>query len=224
MPTNKDFKRLVRARMQKTGEAYTTARRHLLAKRTTAPKPAAPSTDFAKLAGFSDATIKAKTGCNWARWVAALDYKKAHTWSHTEIATYVYDTYKIDGWWAQAVTVGYERIKGLRVRGQRRDGTYEASKSKMLPVPVARLYRAWSDAPTRKRWLADDLTIRTATRNKSMLIKWQDGTNVAVYFLNKGKAKSQVNVQHAKLDKDGQTRMRRFWQERLAALGEILVL
>src|SRR2546422_3956023 len=32
MPTNKDFKRLVRARMQKTGEAYTAARAHLLQK------------------------------------------------------------------------------------------------------------------------------------------------------------------------------------------------
>ena len=29
MPTDKDFKRLVRARMGRTGEAYTTARAHL---------------------------------------------------------------------------------------------------------------------------------------------------------------------------------------------------
>ena len=29
MPTDKDLKRLVRARMAKTGEAYTTARAHL---------------------------------------------------------------------------------------------------------------------------------------------------------------------------------------------------
>ncbi|MBI2535860.1 MAG: SRPBCC domain-containing protein [Gemmatimonadetes bacterium] len=33
MPTNKDFKRLVRARMRKTGEAYTAARVSLLKKR-----------------------------------------------------------------------------------------------------------------------------------------------------------------------------------------------
>jgi hypothetical protein len=36
MPTDKDFKRLVRARMGKTGEAYTTARAHLR------PPPAGP--------------------------------------------------------------------------------------------------------------------------------------------------------------------------------------
>jgi hypothetical protein len=37
MPTDKDFKRLVRARMGKTGEAYTTARAHLRPKPTSIP-------------------------------------------------------------------------------------------------------------------------------------------------------------------------------------------
>ena len=35
MPTNKDFKRVVRARMTKTGESYTAARAQLLKKRQT---------------------------------------------------------------------------------------------------------------------------------------------------------------------------------------------
>ena len=42
MPTNKDFKHLVRARMQKTGEAYTTARAQLLQKQQRQPTPPAP--------------------------------------------------------------------------------------------------------------------------------------------------------------------------------------
>ncbi|MGH7536648.1 MAG: hypothetical protein ACREMG_13860, partial [Gemmatimonadales bacterium] len=75
MPTNKDFKRLVRGRMRKTGEAYTTARAHLLVKQPTPATPA--SIDYAKLAGMSDATVKAKTGCTWERWVKALDRVEA---------------------------------------------------------------------------------------------------------------------------------------------------
>ena len=166
MPTNKDFKRLVRARMQKTGESYTTARAQLLHRKPEAPSPA-PS-QYARLAGRSDAVLKANTGCTWERWVKALDYAKAHTWPHRDIAQYVHEKFKVDGWWAQTVTVGYERIKGLRAIGQRRDGSFEASKSKTFTVPLARLYRAWSDARTRTRWLPGvDLTIRTATRNKS---------------------------------------------------------
>jgi hypothetical protein len=92
MPTNKDLKRLVRARMQKTGEAYTTARAQLLHKqqlpsaspRTPTAPPPAP--DYGKLAGMSDATIEARTGRTWAQWVSVLDPVGAHQWPHREIA------------------------------------------------------------------------------------------------------------------------------------------
>jgi hypothetical protein len=80
MPANKDFKRLVRGRMQKTGESYTTARaqlrKHKPAVASSAPSPA----EYAKLAGKSDAVLKEKTSRNWERWVKALDRAKAYTW------------------------------------------------------------------------------------------------------------------------------------------------
>src|SRR5207244_3530035 len=102
MPTNKDFKRLVRARMQKTGESYTAARAHLITKKQ------AQTPDYAKLAGMmSDAALKVKTRCTWERWVKALDRVQAHTWPHRRIATYVQDKYKLPSWWSQTVTVGY---------------------------------------------------------------------------------------------------------------------
>jgi hypothetical protein len=220
MPTNKDFKRLVRARMQKTGEAYTTARVHLLQKREQL-QPA----DYARRAGMmSDAALKAKTGCTWERWVKALDRVQAHTWPHREIAEYVYEKYHVPGWWSQTVTVGYERIKGLRAIGQRRGGGFEATKSKVFAVPLARLYRAWSDGRTRTRWLPGvELTIRTATPQKAMRITWPDKTSVALGFTGKGAVKSQVQIQHGKLpDKAAATGMKRYWEERLAALGKLL--
>jgi hypothetical protein len=230
MPANKDFKRLVRGRMQKTGESYTTARAHLL-KQKPVPTPAArPSTarpaavDYAKLAGRSDAVIKERTGCTWERWVKALDYAQAYTWTHREIAKHVHEKYKVPGWWAQSVTVGYERIKGLRAVGQRRDGSFEANKSRTFSVPLVRLYRAFHDTRTRARWLPGvDLTVRTATRGKSMRITWPDRTSVAVGFSGRGQGKSQVAVQHEKLaDRAAQVRMRQYWAERLDALGQVL--
>lgn len=48
MPKNKDLKRLIRARMEKTGESYTAARSHLLSKDL--PLPA----EYAQLAGMRD--------------------------------------------------------------------------------------------------------------------------------------------------------------------------
>ena len=225
MPTDKDFKRLVRGRMQKTGESYTTARSHLRKQKPAAAvSPAPPPADYAKLAGRSDAILKERTGCTWERWVRALDHKKAYTWPHREIAKYVNEKYKIPGWWAQTVTVGYERIKGLRAVGQRRDGTFEANKSRTFPVPLTRLYRAFHDARTRARWLPGvDLTVRTATREKSMRITWPDRTSVVVGFEGKGPAKSLVALSHGKLpDRDSATRVKQYWAERLGALEEVL--
>jgi hypothetical protein len=232
MTTNKDFKRLVRGRMLKTGESYTAARSNLIKtaradRRTGGAKARAPvpKPDYAKLAGWSDDLMKAKTGCDWDRWVKALDYVKAHEWSHRDIARYIHEKYKVPGWWTQTVTVGYERIKGLRAIGQRRDGAYEANKSRTYPVPLARLYRGFSDKRNRAKWLPGvDLTVRTATKDKSMRITWPDGTSVVVGFLSKGNGKSSVQVQHGKLpDKATADRMKAFWGERLGALAEMLV-
>jgi hypothetical protein len=225
MPTNKDFKRLVRGRMQKTGESYTTARAHLRKQKPTAAVVAPARADHTKLAGKSEATIKANTGWTWERWVKALDHAQAYTWPHREIAKYVQEKYKVPGWWAQTVTVGYERIKGLRAIGQRRDGGFEVNKSKTFAVPLGRLYRAWSDARARARWLPGvALTVRTATRNKSMRVTWPDQTSVQLGFMGKGRGKSQVSVQHGKLaDQAAATRMKAFWTERLVELDAMLV-
>jgi len=173
---------------------------------------------------MSDAAVKAKTGCTWARWVAALDYAKAYEWPHREIAEYVHRKYKVGDWWSQTVAVGYERIKGLRAIGQRRDGSYEANKSKTFPVPVGELYRAFDDKRVRATWLPGvGLTVRTATRNKSMRITWPDRSSVEVLFTGKGAAKSQVAIAHRKLpDQAAIARIKQFWTARLDALGQAL--
>jgi hypothetical protein len=225
MPTDKDFKRLVRGRMQKTGESYTAARAHLRKSPAPVVRPSITPAEYAKLAGRSDAILKERTGCTWERWVKALDYAQAYTWTHREIVAYVHEKYKVPGWWAQSVTVGYERIKGLRAVGQRRDGSFEANKSRTFSVPLVRLYRAFHDARTRAQWLPGvDLTVRTATRGKSMRITWPDRTSVAVGFASRGAGKSQVAVQHEKLaDRAAATRMKEYWAERLDALEQVLV-
>jgi len=232
MPRNKDLKRLVRARMKKTGEAYTSARVQVLrkskAKNSTRVAAAASGSvareDYAALAGMSDASIKAKTGCNWERWVKTLDRWGADKKPHRDIATMVSKTWKLDGWWAQTVTVGYERIKGLRARGQRRDGSYEATKSRTFDVPVENLFDAWADKSVRDRWLRDtSVKVRTATAPKSLRLGLADGSILAVGFLPKGKTKSSVAVSQNKLpDRETATRLKQYWSDKLDALGDVL--
>ena len=238
MPQQKDFKRLVRARMKKTGEAYTAARAQLIRKPkpSSVPRVARPSAtvsnvlsapdpkEFAAIAGMSDEKLKEKTGCTWKRWVGALDHCGADKMSHTEIARLVHEKYKTDGWWSQTVAVGYERIKGLRARGQQRNGTFQISKSRTYNVPVATLFNAWTDASLRQRWLGEPgVKVRKATRPKSIRLGWPDGGIVAVGFFSKGGSKSSVAIEHTKLpDRETGQRLKEEWSGRFDVLGEVL--
>lgn len=215
MPKEKDLKRLVRARMQKTGEAYTAARLQIVEGKNEAPP------DYAKVAGMSDASVQKQTGRTWGEWVRVLDAAKAMDKPHREIAAYVSSLGTPD-WWSQMVTVGYERIRGLRDRGQRRGGTYEATRSRTFNVPVETLFQAFADARTRRRWLPVKITVRTATSPKSMRITWDDGTLVAIGFLTKGTNKSSVAIAHQKLpDKATVAAVKKAWGGYFDALAEL---
>lgn len=215
MPKQKDLKRLVRSRMEKTGEAYTAARLQVVKKREPAPK-------YAEVAGMSDASVSKQTGRTWAQWVQVLDAVQAAEKPHREIVQHVSSLGTPD-WWSQMVTVGYERIRGLRDKGQRRGGGYEASKSRTFNVPVDVLFNAFANARTRKRWLPIKVTVRGASSPKSMRITWEDGTPVQIGFLSKGPGKSSVAIQHEKLpDRAAADAMKQVWGEHFDRLGELL--
>ena len=154
----------------------------------------------------------------------SLDHHGAAEMSHREIAALVQSKYKVPSWWSQTVTVGYERIKGLRTRGQQRNGTYAMTKSKTYGVPVATLFAAWAEPATRRRWLqGGTVRVRTATAPKSMRLDWNDGGIVAVGFFSRGASKSSVALEHGKLpDRETAERLKAWWTERLQALGEVL--
>lgn len=220
MPKQKDLKRLVRERMRRTGESYTSARAQLLRAGT---KSGEDDRDYAALAGMSDEAVSKKTGRDWRGWVRVLDEAQATSKTHTEIAKLLREEHAVAPWWSQTVTVGYERIRGLRDKNQRRGGKYDVNKSKTVPVPIAELYAAFG-ARKRARWLGEVRPrIKTATREKSMRLTWEDGTQVDVYFWAKGASKSQVQLQHRELPDPGAAeRMRAWWTERLGELARFL--
>jgi uncharacterized protein YndB with AHSA1/START domain len=215
MPSQKDLKRLVRTRMKKTGEAYTAARVHVLRDRTP------PVIDYAERAGMADARVREKTGRSWAEWVGVLDAAHASDKPHAEIAKYVSSLGTPD-WWTQMVTVGYERIRGLREKSQRRGGGYEAGKSRTFAVPIATLYKAFLSPRIRRRWLPVKLTVRTAIPNKSLRVTWDDGSIVVLAFTARRRERSTVTAVHQKLaDRAAVARIKSEWAaafDRLAAV------
>lgn len=214
MPNQKDLKKLVRTRMEKTGESYTTARVQVVRKKE-------EPIDYAKLAGMSDSALQKATGRAWAEWVKLLDAQNASTKPHREIVQYV-SSQGVPDWWSQGVTVGYERIRGLREIGQRRGGSYEANKSRTFGVPVETLFAAMTNPSKRKKWMPIAMKVTSSTPQKSIRATFDDGTRVQFYFTDKG-AKCAVAVQHEKLaDKETANAMKQWWTERLDALAELL--
>jgi hypothetical protein len=217
MTRQKSFKRLVRARMEKTGESYSAARASLLA----ADEPKA--TEGPTLT-MSDDAIRRRTGHGWEHWFDLLDEWGATERSHRDAATWLREGQGTGGWNAQAIVVSYERARGLRVVGEHADG-FTVTASKTVAVPVDRLYEAFVDESLRREWLPDaELRERTATKPKSARFDWDGGdTRVVVGFEAKGDAKSTASLAHEKLpDAAAAERMKAFWRKRVAALKEVL--
>jgi uncharacterized protein YndB with AHSA1/START domain len=217
MTRQKSFKRLIRSRMEKTGESYTAARRSLLAAEE--PKATAGPT-----LTVSDEVIRRRTGRGWEEWFDLLDEWGAVERPHKEVARWLASEHGIGGWSAQSVTVSYERARALRAVGERPDG-FAVTASKTVAVPVDRLYEAFVNEALRKRWLPEgELRERTATKPRSARFDWGDGeTRVNVGFTAKGEAKSTAALEHERLaDADEAERMKAFWRERIAALKEVL--
>ena len=111
MTTHKTLKRRVRARMAKTGERYAAARRNVLAApEVPSAEPPAPSAP----PPVSDDAVRSATGKGWDEWFAILDAAGAVAWKHPDIARWVAGEFGISGWWAQSVTVGFERARGCQ--------------------------------------------------------------------------------------------------------------
>jgi hypothetical protein len=162
------LKTLIRARAAKTGERYTTARRHVLNNLHTSPEPVirfpapvpAPALVKAKSAapavsskgGVSDASSRAKTGHGLDHWFEVLDRFGGVEQGHTALARHLYDEHAVPGWHAQGITVAFERARGARAVNQRCDGEYEVSASKVVAAKSADVIKALTDKRARTRW------------------------------------------------------------------------
>lgn len=223
MPKNKDLKRLVRARMAKTGESYTTARAHIVeieGVRSATPETLPLPADYEELAGMSNEAVERRTGRTWPAWATYLDGEKAYEWDHPTIAAHLDSEFDFGGWWAQMVTVSYERFRGLRDVGQRRGGDYDANRSRTVPAPLRDLFRAFSDKHVRSKWMGDaGVDFHKITPEKSMRGTMADGRRVAVYFTAKGPDKSSVSVQVSGIpDREALEVEKAAWGERLDRL------
>ena len=234
MPTQKIFKQRVRARMAKTGESYTAARRQLLRKAgeppppepvepTVAREPASEPGVSAELL-MSDEAMLRGSGKSHAEWFSLLDAWGATQRGHSEIAEWLRTAQGVGSWWTQSITVDYERARGMRGRHQQRDG-YSISVTKTVAVAAPAALAAFTSAPLRRRWLPDAPMRQRPTRAAlSARFDWSDPTSrVVVTIVPKAAGKSTVAISHEKLPDAGTAeRMKAAWRDSLGELKAFL--
>jgi hypothetical protein len=82
--------------------------------------------------GMAADKVLAATGRTPEDWYARIDAADGRTIGHPAIVTWLVDQ-GVDSWWAQGVTIGYEQARGLRIPGQRSDGSFAVSASRQVP-------------------------------------------------------------------------------------------
>jgi Domain of unknown function (DUF4287) len=195
MTESKHLKRRVRERMTKTGERYAAARAQVVAKAGPAdrePEPEPPADRDAPPATSPDAVLAA-TGRELRDWYALLDEHEATGWSHTEMARWLREEHGVAGWWAQSVTVSYERARGLREVHQTSRG-FEANVSRTIAVPAPELFEA-----LHARLSAEAVGVRTATPPRSARYDLPEG-RMHLVVAPKDEARATAYLVHHKLD------------------------
>lgn len=227
MTTDKAKKRAVRSRMAKTGERYAAARRHVVGVAAPPPPPHQPEPLPPRVSdpGVSEEAIRNGTGRGWDDWLHELDAWSAATKKHPEIARHVAESYGVSGWWAQSVTVGYERARGMRAVHQTSRG-FEVSVSRTLAATPDVVWPWLADGKNRDRWIEPGLLELEATRE----VRWArfsvagDDSSVRLTLDPKGNDRSVLTVTHSRLAGPDDVAARRVdWRIRLDRFQRMVV-
>ena len=125
----------------------------------------------------------------------------------------------LDGWWAQTVTVGWERITGRRLPHQMPDGTFTASVTRTITTDPAALRALLDDEPG-ALFGAMDVEPRSRPGVRSPRFGHESGT-IQVTVEPIAEDRARVNVSHSKLGRtDDVAVWKAFWAGWLADLDE----
>ncbi len=171
--------------------------------------------------GTSDTAIRKGTGRGWDEWCDLIDQFEHKADGHAAIADHVRKNLGVGAWWAQSVTVGYERIVGLRLPYQRADGTFSANKSATVRTDADELRSMLLDDEERPH-LFPGVSTELKSRPGTKAIRVAIGPGVAtISFDDLGRGFTRVAIQHNHLPSlDSVEQWKFYWQEWLEAIEE----
>jgi len=187
-----------------------------------------------------------KIGKSWNAWFAILDKWDAAARGHKATAKYLLEVHQVSPWWSQTITIEYEKARGLRVTGQRDDGTFEVSVQRSLQANASQCYTAFTEPERLNQWFTHDahLELRTGGQyrngdgdlgvfkivepHRRLRFTWNNpdhcpGTMVNVLFVDRDDGGCTVQITHSKIkDRAGFEGMKTGWTHALDSLKSLL--
>jgi hypothetical protein len=141
----------------------------------------------------------------------------------------------LDGWYAQSLTVAYERARGLRAVNQRMSGRYEVSVSRVVAAPAATVLAALRERSRRDVWVrpagselaralraaldSPDAKALVLRPSGNARLRYPQGATTVEWNVLAKRGKASVVVTHMKLASPGEVEARRAeWAAVLDAL------
>jgi hypothetical protein len=172
---------------------------------------------------FSDAAYRKATGKTWPQWRRVLRAMGADKLPHAEIAARLVDVHSVAGWWAQSITVAFERAIGRRQVGEIAGG-FAAAASKTLAGSKDKALASWQKLVGRRRAFngvafAKPPSVRRTPKWRYWRVTLADGSRVIVGIGAKADGKAILGLSHEKLpDARAARRWKVFWQSLLQEL------
>jgi uncharacterized protein YndB with AHSA1/START domain len=194
----------------------------------------------------AEETVRERTGKGWPEWLDVLDEFDCRAKGHTATAKWLEAEHGLTSWWAQTVTVQYERERGIREIGQRHDGKFALNVTRTIAAPVERVWNAFADEKEMSTWFTtghrhdfreggsysngdgDKGKYTKIAPQERLHFTWENekhcpGSLVIVEFMPKGAEKTTVAITHEKLpDKAGVDDMKTGWSWALDCLKSYL--
>ncbi|TXD36350.1 hypothetical protein FRC96_09735 [Lujinxingia vulgaris] len=193
---------------------------------------------------MSDDAVQKATGHAWSHWFDRLDALDATSMSHKDIAHHLHTREGVSGWWAQSITVAYERARGMRAVGETTRG-FQISKQKTFLPDASRAWELLTSAEGLAAWLgagapqslkegqafALDKGLRVEVRRirpgESIRLGWNppqhDPTQVVIAWVQTSSSgKGTIAFSHENLpDAQAREEARSRWADALKALHTI---
>ncbi|MFB9310728.1 hypothetical protein BJY17_003453 [Agromyces hippuratus] len=149
-------------------------------------------------AGIGDDAVLGATGRPRDEWFALLDEAGATGWKHQAIANWLVTEHGVDSWWAQAVTVGFEQARGIRLPGQRQDGTFEVSVTRTISGDVEPALRALAAVVTAQTGV-EPLALNLAAKYPTARFPLGGGEFLLASASVRGAGKTSIGLVHGRM-------------------------